>query len=140
MNKFEWSSDLSIGVLEMDNQHKKLINMINDLIENIGSLSKDEVLKSYTALGGAGCFAPGEFCRPLHAPSMVGGMSCGFPQLPPGFRAVFCGCRESREGGGDEAEEAKDFIRVRVVTAPPRPVSTAEGCGRRPGAHSSLSC
>jgi hemerythrin len=51
MSTFEWSSDLSVGVPEMDNQHRQLINMINDLMDNIDSLGKDEILKAYTALG-----------------------------------------------------------------------------------------
>ncbi|HOD39814.1 MAG TPA: bacteriohemerythrin [Candidatus Wallbacteria bacterium] len=33
MALIEWSSNLSVGVSEMDDQHKKLIKMINDLHE-----------------------------------------------------------------------------------------------------------
>ena len=37
MGMFQWSSDLSVGIAEIDQQHKKLIDMIrnlNDAIEN----------------------------------------------------------------------------------------------------------
>jgi len=37
MNKFLWKDDLSVGVNEMDNQHKELIGYINDLVEEIES-------------------------------------------------------------------------------------------------------
>ncbi|EQC48405.1 bacteriohemerythrin [Bacteriovorax sp. DB6_IX] len=35
MSHFEWKDDLSVGVNEMDNQHKQLIGYINDLVDQI---------------------------------------------------------------------------------------------------------
>jgi hemerythrin-like metal-binding protein len=33
MNKIEWSENFSVGVAEIDNQHRQLIGLINDLVE-----------------------------------------------------------------------------------------------------------
>jgi hemerythrin-like metal-binding protein len=51
MSTFNWSDKLSIGVKEMDDQHKKLISKINDLMDNIDKSSNQEVLSQYTSLG-----------------------------------------------------------------------------------------
>jgi hemerythrin len=50
MNKIEWSDKFSVGISLLDEQHKRLIDMINRLIEfhNIASLSENiiETLRS----------------------------------------------------------------------------------------------
>lgn len=52
MNKIEWSDKFSVGISLLDEQHKRLIDMINRLIEfhNITSLSESiiETLRSMT--------------------------------------------------------------------------------------------
>jgi hemerythrin-like metal-binding protein len=35
MNKFLWQDDLTVGVQEMDNQHKELIGYINELVHEL---------------------------------------------------------------------------------------------------------
>lgn len=51
MNKFNWEDSLSVGVDAMDDQHKVLINGINELMEVIDTASNEEILKRYSALG-----------------------------------------------------------------------------------------
>jgi len=41
---FPWSSDLSVGVAEIDNQHKKLVDMINELNDAMHRGEGKEVL------------------------------------------------------------------------------------------------
>ncbi|MCR9205124.1 MAG: bacteriohemerythrin [Halobacteriovoraceae bacterium] len=48
--KFEWSEELSIGVDQMDQQHKNLVNKINLLIEDINCDSPN-ILKDFQELG-----------------------------------------------------------------------------------------
>jgi hemerythrin len=40
----EWSNDLSVGIIELDSQHKRLINLINDLHEAMSNGSGRAVL------------------------------------------------------------------------------------------------
>ncbi len=44
MEIIEWSDELSVGVTEMDMQHKKLIGMINQLIQEQHVLSEPETI------------------------------------------------------------------------------------------------
>lgn len=37
MSKFLWQDDLTVGVQEMDNQHKELIGYINELVDELES-------------------------------------------------------------------------------------------------------
>lgn len=42
----EWSDELSVGIVGIDEQHKKLINMMNELDQAILDDSVDEVLRA----------------------------------------------------------------------------------------------
>jgi len=46
---FEWSDELSVGVTEIDDQHKQLINIINELNEAINGGWAKEARKSIIA-------------------------------------------------------------------------------------------
>lgn len=45
MEKIQWSESLSVGVKEIDEQHRKLINIVNDLLD-AKSLGKDSEIVS----------------------------------------------------------------------------------------------
>ncbi|MBU1558065.1 hemerythrin family protein [Patescibacteria group bacterium] len=42
--KFEWTPDISVGNEEIDDQHKKLLNKINELLEAIFNEKEKEVI------------------------------------------------------------------------------------------------
>lgn len=42
---FNWNDDLSVKIRSIDDQHMKLIEMINDFYENIKNRSNDESIK-----------------------------------------------------------------------------------------------
>lgn len=42
MEKIRWSDEFSVGVEQLDNQHKKLVNIVNLLIENKSLGSRSE--------------------------------------------------------------------------------------------------
>lgn len=44
MEKISWSPDFSVGILEIDRQHKELINLINKSIESINSVRNVEIV------------------------------------------------------------------------------------------------
>ncbi len=44
MDIIKWNDELSVGVVEMDRQHKKLIGMINQLIQEQRVLSEPETI------------------------------------------------------------------------------------------------
>ena len=44
MSLFEWKNDYSVGVLEIDNQHKKLIALINQLFDAMKKGQSNQVL------------------------------------------------------------------------------------------------
>ncbi len=46
MNKIEWKDEYSVGVDELDEQHKKIIAMINLLNENQSEKSQVEVVRN----------------------------------------------------------------------------------------------
>lgn len=51
-NFIEWSDKLSTGVASMDEEHKCLISLMNQLYKlNISKAGKNEIRKSLTALG-----------------------------------------------------------------------------------------
>lgn len=45
----EWKSEYSVGVVELDNQHKKLIEIINQLVDVIGRVPDEEQVKKIIA-------------------------------------------------------------------------------------------
>ncbi len=57
MSTFIWNDSLSVKIKSIDNQHKKLIDMINDFYENIKNRSSDDSvhalidnMKKYTVM------------------------------------------------------------------------------------------
>lgn len=51
MKKLEWEECYSVGVKEIDDQHKKLFEIINNLVEMVGrNSSKEEVMRLITNL------------------------------------------------------------------------------------------
>ena len=50
-SKLEWNEEYSVGVLEIDNQHKQLFTIINELIEIVGChFNQDDVIKIIDSL------------------------------------------------------------------------------------------
>lgn len=47
LEKFEWEDKLSVGVSEMDDQHKLLVEKINSLIDTLESGDSSKVLSSF---------------------------------------------------------------------------------------------
>ncbi len=45
MALFDWSDEYSVRVTEMDEQHRKLVALINELSESIGNGNEHEVIK-----------------------------------------------------------------------------------------------
>lgn len=43
--RLEWKEDYSVGVVEIDNQHKKMIEIINYLVDVIGRVPDEEEVK-----------------------------------------------------------------------------------------------
>ncbi|EQC47521.1 bacteriohemerythrin [Bacteriovorax sp. Seq25_V] len=52
MAEFNWDNSLSVGVIEMDNQHKVLIDFINKLVDQIGSGDNAVILQKFDELSG----------------------------------------------------------------------------------------
>lgn len=46
MAMFEWSDDLSVGIISIDDQHKKLIKIINKLYNAMKERKTQEILKT----------------------------------------------------------------------------------------------
>ena len=44
MKRIEWSDEFSVGVEELDHQHKQLVNLINKLIDNRGAPIDSETM------------------------------------------------------------------------------------------------
>lgn len=57
MIELEWNNKFSVGVKEIDDQHKKLFNLINDARESIKSgLSKDNISDCIRKLDDYACY------------------------------------------------------------------------------------
>ena len=52
LEKFEWEDKLSVGVNEMDQQHKTLIKKINSLIDTLEGGDTGKILSSFGELAG----------------------------------------------------------------------------------------
>jgi hemerythrin-like metal-binding protein len=42
---FEWKEEYSVGIVEIDNQHKKILDLINELFESIKDSRGDMIIK-----------------------------------------------------------------------------------------------
>jgi hemerythrin len=52
LEKFKWEDKLSVGVSEMDDQHKMLVEKINSLIDTLENGDSSKVLSSFGELAG----------------------------------------------------------------------------------------
>jgi hemerythrin len=46
---FDWKENFSVGVKAIDNQHKKILELINELVESIRDSREDKIIKEVLA-------------------------------------------------------------------------------------------